>query len=90
MLDLSMGKVLLILVVALIVFGPKQVAETARVLGRLYRDLQKMVQEARQSIDLETLGSSFSGNEKRTSGTSHDQAHDQQPETGSTPRPGEQ
>ena len=90
MLDLSMGKVLLILVVALIVFGPKQVAETARVVGRLYRDLQKRVQEARESIDLETLGSSYSSNEKLTSGTSHDRAHDHQPETGSTPRPGEQ
>ena len=38
-----MWEVVAILVVALIFLGPKQLAETARVVGKMYRELQKMM-----------------------------------------------
>jgi len=54
---ISMWEVVLILVVALIVLGPKQLTETARVLGRLYREIQRMASDVRSSIDLDSLTS---------------------------------
>ena len=59
MFDVSMSEIIVILVVALIVLGPRQLAEAARVMGKLYRDLQKMSWEIRQNVNLETLTSSL-------------------------------
>ena len=57
MLDLSMSKIVVILVVELIVVGPRQLTEPARVVGRLHRDLQKIASQIRQNIHLEMLAS---------------------------------
>ncbi len=48
-----MWEIVLILVVALILLGPQQLAETARVLGKLYREIQKMAFDVRNSIDFD-------------------------------------
>jgi len=55
-----MWEVVLILVVALIFLGPSQLAETARVVGKMYRELQKMMWDIRNSVDLDSLTSSNS------------------------------
>jgi len=52
-----MWEVGLILLVALIVLGPQQLVEVARTLGKLYRDLQKMAWDLRNSIDLDSITS---------------------------------
>jgi Sec-independent protein translocase protein TatA len=52
-----MGELVLIMVVALIVLGPKQLVETAKVAGRVYRELVKMAGEIRNSVDLDALTS---------------------------------
>jgi Sec-independent protein translocase protein TatA len=52
-----MWEVVLILVVALIFLGPQQLAETARVIGKMYRELQKMMWDIRNSVDLDSLTS---------------------------------
>ena len=44
-----------VLVVALIVLGPRQLTEAARVLARLYREVQKLTWDIRNSIDLDQL-----------------------------------
>ena len=49
-----MWEIVLILVVALILLGPKQLTETARVLGKLYREIQKMAFDIRNSIDFDS------------------------------------
>jgi Sec-independent protein translocase protein TatA len=53
-----MWEVIIILVVALIILGPRQLAEAARVLGKLYREIQKLTWEVRDSIDLDSITSS--------------------------------
>lgn len=58
-----MWEVVLILVVALIFLGPQQLAETARVVGKMYRELQKMMWDIRSSVDLDSLTSMNSRNE---------------------------
>ena len=50
----------LILLVALILLGPRQLTETARVLGRLYREVTKMTNDLRNSVDLDSLTSTTS------------------------------
>jgi len=55
-----MWEVGLILVVALIVLGPRQLTETAKIVGRLYRELQRMTSDLRSSIDLDLSSSSNS------------------------------
>ncbi len=49
-----MWEIVLILVVALILLGPKQLTETARVLGKMYREIQKMAFDIRNSIDFDS------------------------------------
>ncbi len=53
-----MWEVVLILVVALIVLGPRQLTEVAKAGGRVYRELQKMAFDVRNSIDLDSLDAS--------------------------------
>jgi len=57
---ISMWEVVAILVVALIFLGPRQLAETARVAGKMYRELQKMMWDIRSSVDLDSLTSTDS------------------------------
>lgn len=52
-----MGEFILIMVVALIVLGPKQLLETAKVAGKVYRELVKMATDLRNSVDLDALTS---------------------------------
>jgi Sec-independent protein translocase protein TatA len=54
---ISMWEIVLILVVALIVLGPKQLVETARAAGKVYREILKMAGDIRGSIDLDSLSS---------------------------------
>jgi sec-independent protein translocase protein TatB len=49
----SSWELLLILAVALVVLGPRQLTETARYLGKLYRELQRMTVDLRGSLDLD-------------------------------------
>jgi len=55
---ISMWEIVLILVVALIVLGPRQLTEVAKTAGRIYRELQKMAWDVRNSIDLNSLDTS--------------------------------
>lgn len=57
MFGISMWEVVAILVVALIFLGPQQLAETAKVVGKMYRELQKMMWDIRNSVDLDSLTS---------------------------------
>lgn len=61
----------LIILVALILLGPKQLTETARVLGRLYRDVTKMASELRSSIDLDSITSTPSSSSSFDTRPSH-------------------
>jgi Sec-independent protein translocase protein TatA len=56
----SMWELILILVVALIVLGPRQMTETAKIIGKLYRDLLHMTSDLRNSIDLDLTSSTGS------------------------------
>ncbi len=55
MFGISMWELVLIGVVALILLGPRQLAETARVVGRLYRELLKLTSEVKETINLDNL-----------------------------------
>lgn len=58
----------LILLVALILLGPRQLTETAKVMGRLYREIQRMTSDLRNSVDLDSLTTptySQSGEQKK-------------------------
>lgn len=60
MFGISMWELGLIVLVALIFLGPRQLTETARVLGRLYREVIKLTSELRNSIDLDSITSTAS------------------------------
>ena len=57
MFQMSMWEIGLILVIALIVLGPRQLAEAGRAVGKMYRELTKMVDELRSSVDLDSITS---------------------------------
>jgi Sec-independent protein translocase protein TatA len=83
-----MWEILVILVVALIVLGPKQLTEAAQVLGKLYRDLQKMSWEVRENFNLEKLASS-SDHKEASAPDDNDRVEHPSSETGPAPTPEE-
>ncbi|MDR1045999.1 MAG: Sec-independent protein translocase protein TatB [Candidatus Adiutrix sp.] len=54
MFGIGWGEVLVVAVVALLVLGPDKLPEAARTLGRVYGQLYRMAQEAKESIRAET------------------------------------
>lgn len=48
-------EILVILVVALLVFGPSRLPELARQLGRITRDLRRLAWEFRSALETEAL-----------------------------------
>ncbi|MCD6214018.1 MAG: twin-arginine translocase subunit TatB, partial [Candidatus Desulfofervidus sp.] len=54
MFSIGMQELLIILVIALIVLGPKRLPEIARALGKGMREFRKATQEIKESIDLES------------------------------------
>lgn len=83
-----MWEVVAILVVALIFLGPQQLAETARVVGKMYRELQKMMWDIRNSVDLDSLTSSNS-HQYEPPRKNHEAAQRMVAQTDLVPPPGE-
>jgi sec-independent protein translocase protein TatA len=46
----GMGELLLILLIVLLLFGSKELPQVARKMGKGYRDLQRMTQNAREEM----------------------------------------
>lgn len=53
MFGIGTGEILVILVIALLVLGPKELPKVARTIGKTMRELQRTKDEIRQSIDTE-------------------------------------
>ena len=53
MFGISMYELGLIALIGLIFLGPRQLTETAKVVGRLVRELQRMASDVQKSIDLD-------------------------------------
>jgi sec-independent protein translocase protein TatA len=48
--SVGMGEILVILLVALLLFGSKELPQIARKVGKGYRDLQRLTQNTRDEI----------------------------------------
>jgi len=48
--SVGMGEILLILLLALLLFGSKELPQVARKVGKGYRDIQRMTQNARDEV----------------------------------------
>ena len=53
MFGIGTSEILIILLIALIVLGPKEIPKVARTLGRAMREFQRITDELRHSIDME-------------------------------------
>lgn len=86
MFGISMWEIGLIMLLALLVLGPHQLVDAARVVGKLYREVQKMAWDVRNAVDLDApLPTS---NEKPTTETPEEsKAEGRDPEL--MPPPGE-
>ncbi|MBN3036536.1 MAG: twin-arginine translocase subunit TatB [Bacteroidales bacterium] len=54
--DISSGELLVILVVAFLVFGPRKLPEMARTLGKGINELRRATSDIRQEIQREAAG----------------------------------
>ena len=59
MFDLSITKILVLAVIALVIFGPDQLPKLASQAGQMLRDLRKMAEQARADLQ-DGLGPEFS------------------------------
>lgn len=50
MLNIGIGEIVLLLVVALVVIGPRQLPETARTLAKIIRQGRKVVQDLQKTL----------------------------------------
>lgn len=53
MFGIGTGEILVILVIALLVLGPKELPKVARTIGKAMRELQRTKDDIRESIDRE-------------------------------------
>lgn len=53
MFGIGTGEILIILLIALLVLGPKELPKVARTIGKTLRELQRTKDEIRESIDRE-------------------------------------
>ena len=53
MFGVGSGEILVILLVALLLLGPKEIPKVARTVGRTMKDLQRFKDELRRSVDME-------------------------------------
>jgi twin arginine-targeting protein translocase TatB len=53
MLGIGISEILVILAIALIVLGPKEIPKVARTIGRIMREVQRTTDELRRTIDAE-------------------------------------
>ena len=54
MFGIGTSEILVVLVIALIVLGPKEIPKVAKTIGRIMNDLQRAKDELRKAIDVET------------------------------------
>jgi len=53
MFGIGTSEILIILLIALLILGPKEIPKVARTIGRTMRDLQRAKDDLRQTIDSE-------------------------------------
>jgi sec-independent protein translocase protein TatB len=53
MFGIGTGEILVILVIALLVLGPKEIPKVARTIGKTMKDIHRFKDELRQSVDTE-------------------------------------
>ena len=53
MFGIGTGEILVILVIALLVLGPKEIPRVARTIGKTLKDIHRFKDELRQSVDTE-------------------------------------
>ncbi|HDD45473.1 MAG TPA: twin-arginine translocase subunit TatB [Candidatus Desulfofervidus auxilii] len=53
MFSIGMQELIIILIIALLVLGPKRLPEVARALGRGVKEFRKATREVKESIDIE-------------------------------------
>lgn len=55
MFGLGMQELILILVVALVIIGPKKLPDIARALGRAMREFRRATDDLKQNFDMDTI-----------------------------------
>jgi len=53
MFDIGMQEIIVIIIVALLVFGPKRLPELSRTIGKGLSELRSAVEDAKYQVDME-------------------------------------
>jgi TatA/E family protein of Tat protein translocase len=93
MFNIGMPELLIIVAIALIVFGPNKLPELAKAFGRAMREFRKATEEVKESFEAETRGleeikQTISGNHLSTlleETSAAVEAHEAAPSEGSSP-----
>ena len=93
MFNIGMPELLIIVAIALIVFGPNKLPELAKAFGRAMREFRKATEEVKESFeaetrDLEEIKQTISGNHLSTlleETSAAVEAHEAAPSEGSSP-----
>jgi len=67
MFGIGMPELIIILIIALIIFGPKKLPEMGKALGRAIKEFKKTSQELKEEIELEDIQEPLKIEEKEKS-----------------------
>ena len=84
MFGIGLPELILILVVALLVLGPKRLPEAARSIGRGYREFQKAVSGIKSEVD--KAGEAAKGFKEEVESSVTSDAADSEPKKDETPK----
>jgi TatA/E family protein of Tat protein translocase len=59
MFGIGMPELIIILIIALIIFGPKKLPEMGKALGRAIKEFKKTSQELKEEIEFDDIQDSF-------------------------------
>ncbi|MBB5021327.1 twin-arginine translocase TatA/TatE family subunit [Desulfurispira natronophila] len=73
MFNIGLPELLIIMVVALLIIGPKKLPEVAKSMGKGFGEFKRAMNDLRDTVNIDDTGNNSKGGNSNSSGSSHTQ-----------------